>query len=130
MKPAREPASSRPNPCASLKKPHEFARSPLLVALVGSQMTVVRHQLFPQKPPGSSLWFSRTGVQPSPGSLTVELPSDFAESGAYPPDRALPVHVTDRGVTFLVNINCTILRRYFQHAHFIPIVVVGKRGAY
>ena len=23
MKPAREPASSRPNPCASLKKPHE-----------------------------------------------------------------------------------------------------------
>ena len=24
MKPAREPASSRPRPCASLKKPHEF----------------------------------------------------------------------------------------------------------
>ena len=24
MKPAREPASSRPKPCASLKKPHEF----------------------------------------------------------------------------------------------------------
>ena len=23
-----------------------------------------------------------------------------------------------------------ILRRYFQHAHFIPIVAVGKRGAY
>ena len=53
-------------------------------------MTVVRHQLFPQKPPGSSLWFSRTGVQPSPGSSTIELPSAFAESGAYPPDRALP----------------------------------------
>ena len=27
---------------------------------------------------------------------------------------------------------CTIgeLRRYFQHAHFIPIVGVGKRGEY
>ena len=53
-------------------------------------MTVVRHQLFPQKPPGSSLCSSRTGVQPSPGSSTIELPSTFAESGAYPPDRALP----------------------------------------
>ena len=52
--------------------------------------TVVRHQLFPQKPPGSSLWFSRTGVQPSPGSSTIELPSAFAESGAYPPDGELP----------------------------------------
>ena len=50
-------------------------------------MTVVRYQLFPQKPPGSSLSFSRTGVQPSPGSSTIELPSAFAESGAYPPDR-------------------------------------------
>ena len=52
--------------------------------------TVVRHHIFPQKPPGSSLWFSRTGVQPSPGSSTIELPSAFAESGAYPPDRELP----------------------------------------
>ena len=60
------------------------------MALVGRKMTVVRHQLFPQKPPGSSLWFSRTGVQPSPSSLTIELPSAFAESGAYPPNRALP----------------------------------------
>ena len=53
-------------------------------------MTVVRDQLFPRKPPGSRLRFSRTGVQPPPGSSTIELPSDFAESGAYPPDRALP----------------------------------------
>ena len=53
-------------------------------------MTVVRHQLSPQKSPGSSLSFSRTGVQPSPDSSTIELPSAFAESGAYPPDRALP----------------------------------------
>ena len=50
-------------------------------------MTVVRDQLFPQKPPGSRFRFSRTGVQPPPGSSTIELPSAFAESGAYPPDR-------------------------------------------
>ena len=90
VKPAREPASSRSKPCASLKKSHDLARSPLLTALVGRKITVVRHQHFPQKPPGSRLWFSRTGVQPSPGSSTIELPSALAESGAYPPDRALP----------------------------------------
>ena len=53
-------------------------------------MTVVRDQLFPQKPPGSRFRFSRTGVQPFPGSSTIELPSAFAESGAYPPDREPP----------------------------------------
>ena len=53
-------------------------------------MTVVRDQLFPQKPPGSRFRFSRTGVQPSPGSSTIELPSAFAESGAYPPNREPP----------------------------------------
>ena len=53
-------------------------------------MTAVRDQLFPQKPPGSRFRFSRTGVQPSPGSSTIELPSAFAESGAYSPDRELP----------------------------------------
>ena len=49
MKPTREPASSRPKPCASLKKPPDLARLPLLVALVGRKMTVVRHQFFPKK---------------------------------------------------------------------------------
>ena len=53
-------------------------------------MIVVRDQLFPQKPPGSRFRLSRTGVQPSPGSSTIELPSAFAESGAYPPDREPP----------------------------------------
>ena len=53
-------------------------------------MTVVRDQIFPQKRPGSRFRFSRTGVQPSPGSSTIELPSAFAESGAYPPDREPP----------------------------------------
>ena len=53
-------------------------------------MTAVRDQLFPQKHPGSRFRFSCTGVQPSPGSSTIELSSAFAESGAYPPDRELP----------------------------------------
>ena len=90
MKPAREPASSRPKPCASLKKPHESCPFAAPCALVGRKMTAVRDQLFPQKPSGSRFRFSRTGVQPSPGSSTIELPSAFAESGAYPPDRELP----------------------------------------
>ena len=37
-------------------------------------MAVVRHQRSRQKPPGSSLLFTRTGVQPSPDSSTIELP--------------------------------------------------------
>ena len=90
MKPAREPASSRPKPRASLKSHTNLARSPLHVALVGRKITAVRDQLFPQKPPGSRFRFSRTGVQPAPGSSTIELPSAFDESGAYPPDRELP----------------------------------------
>ena len=56
---------------------------------VGRRHTVVRDQLFPQKPPGSRLYFSRTGVQHSPGSSMIKLPSALVESGAYPPDRAL-----------------------------------------
>ena len=59
-------------------------------------MAVVRDQLFPQKPPGSRFRFSRTGVQPSPGSSTIELPSAFAESGAYPPDREVSTDRSDR----------------------------------
>ena len=82
MKPAREPASSRPKPCASLKKPHASCPfAALHVALVGRKVTVVRDPLFPQKPPGSRFRFSRTGVQPSPDSSTIELPSAFPESG-------------------------------------------------
>ena len=91
MKPARESASSRPKPCASLKKHHESCPFAAPCGLfVGRKMTMVRDQLFPQKPPGSRFRFSRTGVQPSPGSSTIELPSAFAESGAYSRDRELP----------------------------------------
>ena len=80
--------------CILAKSPTNLARSPLLVALVERNKTVVGHQFFPQRPPGSSLWFSRTGVQPSPDSSTIELPSAFAESGAYPPDRTTRLSAT------------------------------------
>ena len=90
MKPAREPASSRPKPCASLKKPHASCPFAAPCGPRRKKNDVVRDQLFPQKPPGSRFRFSRTGVQPSPGSSTIELPSAFAKSGAYPPDRELP----------------------------------------
>ena len=78
------------SPVHPWKSPTNLARSPLHVALVGRKMTMVRDQLFSQKSPGSRFRFSRTGVQPSPGSSTIELPSAFAESGPYPPDWELP----------------------------------------
>ena len=69
--------------CILKKAPRIWPVRPRLVALVGRKKTVVRHRTaFPQKPRGSRLWFSRTGVQPSPGSSTIELPPAFAESGA------------------------------------------------
>ena len=58
-----------------------------MLALVGRKQTVVRDQVFPQKPHGLRLWFSRTGVQYSHGSSTIEVPSVFDEFGTYPPDR-------------------------------------------
>ena len=89
MKPAREPASSSPRPCASLKKPHES--SPFAAPCGPRRKKNDRGQrsAFPQKPPGSRFRFSRTGVQHSPGSSTIELPSAFAESGANNPARGL-----------------------------------------
>ena len=90
-KPARESASSRPKPCASLKNALRVLpvrRS--LLTLVGRKTTAVIHQRFPQKPPGLRLWFSRKGLQHSPGSSTIELSSAFVESGAFQPDRAPP----------------------------------------
>ena len=56
VKPARELASSRPEPCASLKNVAGIlpvCRS--LFALVGRKQTVVRDHISPQNPPGSLL---------------------------------------------------------------------------
>ena len=90
MKPAREPASSRPKPCASLKKPHEpcpFAapRGPCRKKNDRGQRSA-----FPLETSRFALLILAHRVQPSPGSSTIELLSAFAESGAYPPDGELP----------------------------------------
>ena len=90
MKPAREPASSRPKPCASLKKPYESCPFAAPCGPRRKKNDRGQRSAFPSEPPGSRFRFSRTRVQPSPGSSTIELPSAFAESGAYPPDRELP----------------------------------------
>ena len=90
MKPAREPASSRPKHCASLKKPHESC--PFATPCGPRRKKNDRGQTsaFPSETSRFKPVISRTRVQPSPGSSTIELPSAFTESGAYPPDRALP----------------------------------------
>ena len=90
VKPALEPASSRPKPCASLKKPHDscpFAapRGPFRKKKKRGQRSA-----FPSETSRFAPLILAHRVQPSPGSSTIELPSAFAESGVYPPDRALP----------------------------------------
>ena len=76
VKSAREQASRRPKPCASLKNVPRISHvGRSLLALVGRKQNMVIHQLFPQKPFSSRLRFSRTGVQHSPNSSTIELPS-------------------------------------------------------
>ena len=53
---AREPASSRPKPYASLKNtPRILPVRRFLLVLIERKQTMVRDQLFPQKPPGSRL---------------------------------------------------------------------------
>ena len=89
MKPAREPASSRSKPCASSKKPHESCPFAAPCGPRRKKNDRGQRSSFPSEV-RACFRSSRTGVQPSPGSSTIELPSAFAESGAYPPDRELP----------------------------------------
>ena len=91
VKPAREPASSRPKLCASLKKPHEFC--PFAAPCGPRRRKNDRGQrlVFPLETSRfASLILAHRGSQPSPGSSRIDLPSAFAESSAYPPDGALP----------------------------------------
>ena len=90
MKSAREPASSSPKPCASLKKPHESCPFAAPCGPRRKKNDRGQRSAFPSETSGSRFRFSRTGVQPSPGSSMIELPSAFAESGAYPSDREVP----------------------------------------
>ena len=91
MKPAREPASSRPKPCASLKNaPRILPVRGFLLTLIGRKHTVVRDQLSLRNLSVRAFDSRAQGFSTPPGSSTIELPSALAESGAYPPDRALP----------------------------------------
>ena len=87
MKLACDPASNRPKPCKSLKNgPRILPVRRSLLALVGRKHIVARDHLFPQKPPGSRLGFSRPRVPHLSGSSTIELPSALAESGSSAPN--------------------------------------------
>ena len=90
MKPAREPVSSRSKPCASLKKPHESCPFAAACGPRRKKNDRGHTSAFPSETSRFTPLILRTGAQPSPGSSTIELPSAFNESGAYPPDRALP----------------------------------------
>ena len=90
MKLAREPASSRPKPCASLKKSHESC--PFVAPCGPRRKKNDRGQTsaFPSEPSRFAPSILARRGSASPGSSKIELPSAFTESGAYPPDRALP----------------------------------------
>ena len=82
VKPAREPASSRPKPCAPLKKPHESC------------------------PFAASCGPHR---KKQDGLMQLQV-------------------LTAAQLLLLLLLLSN--RRYFQHAHIIPIVGAGKRGEY
>ena len=89
MKPAREPASSGPKSCASLKKPHESC--PFAAPCGPRRKKNDRGQTsaFPSETSRFAPLILAFRGSALPW-LVDELPSAFAESVAYPPDRALP----------------------------------------
>ena len=90
MKLAREPVSSRPKPCASLKNTHESCPFAAPSGPRRKKNDRGQRSAFPSETPRFALSILAHRGQPSPGSSTIELPSAFAESGAYPPDREPP----------------------------------------
>ena len=90
MKPAREPAFSRPKPCASLKKSHESCPFAAPCGPRRKKNDRGRKLSCPSETSRFALSVLAHRGQPSPGSSTIKLPSAFAEFGAYPPDRELP----------------------------------------
>ena len=76
MKLAREPASTRPKPRASLENAPGILTVRLsTLSLVERNRVVVKDKLSPPKRPALALWFSRTRVQYSPDSWANEHPS-------------------------------------------------------
>ena len=89
VKPAREPASSRPKPCASLKKPHESCPFSAPCGPRRKKKDRGQTSAFPSENLPVHAFDSRAqGFSPPPDSPTIELPSAFAESDSYPSDRA------------------------------------------
>ena len=90
MKPAREPVSSCPKPCAFLKKPHESCPFAALCGPRRKQNDRGQTSVFPSEASRFT-----PSVLAHRGSAPPWLVDDraalaIAESGAYPPDRALP----------------------------------------
>ena len=77
------------SPVHPRKKNTNLAGSPLLVGPLRKKTVHGQRSAFPSEASRFALGFSHTGVQHCPGSSTIELPSAFAESGAYPSDGAL-----------------------------------------
>ena len=83
------------------------------LALVGKKRTVVRDQLFPQKPTGSSLWLLRTGVPtplarrrsscppPSPNLARTHLIERCCALPGFPRLRPLPLTFHHRPKDFI-----------------------------
>ena len=88
VKSAREPASSRPKPGVSLKKPHKSCPSAAPCGPRRKKNYRGHTSVFPSETSRFKSVIVHRGSVP-PGSSTIELPSAFAESGAHPPDRAL-----------------------------------------
>ena len=92
MKPVREPASSRPKPCAFLKNVAGILpvrRSLLARRKQTDGRAGQRSVFFPSETSQfAPLILAQAGVQHPSGSSTIELPCALAESGVYSPDTA------------------------------------------
>ena len=82
VKPVREPASSRPKPCASLKKPNDSCPFAAPCGPRGKKNDRGQILAFPSETSRFVLSvLALRGSQPSPGSSTIELLFAFAEFG-------------------------------------------------
>ena len=90
MKPAREPASSRPKPCASLKKPHKSCPFAAPCGPLRKKNDRGQTSAFPSETSRFKPVILAHGGSALPWLVDNRAALAFAESGAYPPDRALP----------------------------------------
>ena len=89
MKPAREPASSRPKPCASLKKPHECCTFAASCGLRRKRNDRGQTSAFPSETSRFTPLILAHRGSALPWLVDDRAALRLAESGAYPPDRAL-----------------------------------------